>query len=106
MPQYTATVEAQYADELREKRDRTDEQIAREFFFLTDAQERREAVKDTRKKDAYTRRNWNREAAERAFSEVCMDAYDDGFETLDEAEVTLTIRDLTATAVLTLPEKD
>lgn len=106
MPQFTSAVEAQYADELRERRDMTDDEMAKGYFFIQDPQELSKVLKRDRKRDTYTRANRLKEAAGHAFNRACMAAYDAGVEALDGASVTITIEDLTATAVLTLPEKD
>lgn len=102
MPQFTATVEAQHASELRAKRDMTDAQMAREYLNPPSAK----TLRERREGDTRTRRHWIREAADRAFSSAAMDAYDLGVESLDDMTVTVTVRDLVATAVLNLPESN
>jgi hypothetical protein len=99
MPQFTATVEAQYADELRETRDRTDAEIVRGYLQPISA---KRIAKD-RAVAAISRNNWVREAVQSAISRTCMDAHDAG-HTLDDMSVTVAVSDLVATATLTLPE--
>lgn len=105
MPQFTATVEAQHAPELREKRDRTDAQIAAEYRFTGVTREgMAKAVRKDRRSATRTRRSWVKDAAEHALNRAAMDAYDAGHEALDDMTISITVKDLVATAVLTLPE--
>ena len=105
MPQFTATVEAQYAEELRAKRDRTDGQIAAEYRFTGVTRDgMTKAVRQDRKSATRTRRSWVKDAAEHALNRAVMDAYDAGHEDLDDMTITITVKDLVATSVLTLPE--
>lgn len=113
---FTATVEAQYADEMRARRAKTDTEIAAEYPVRPS----RERVERHRAADTSTRTRWERDAAERALAQVTRRAregvtrpygqpgVDEGLlptRDLDGATITITIRDLVATATLTVPEK-
>ena len=111
---FTATVEAQYADDMRTTRDLTDAAIRDGFIMPIDDQR----IAEERAKGATTRRGWEEEAIKSAVSRVLLKARDASVQTfgdedgryyiatgdLDGAALTITVRDLVATATLTLPQ--
>lgn len=117
---FTVSVEAQYADELREARDRTDAEIAGDFFMIP-ASKRAAAVAKERGNANLTRVQWEREATESAVGRVVREflyanqarhvSEDDEDSTLslptrdlEGITITVTITDLVATATLTAPQ--
>lgn len=114
---FTASVEADHADDLRAERDRSDADIRREFFQPLDAQD----LSEQRAHAAVTRLTWTRDAVDRAVARAITAAADTlRFDYLDEcgdpaempdvdlegATITVTVSDLTATATLTLAARD
>ena len=117
--QFTYEFEALYADELRAKRDMSDEEIRRTYVRDPGPQiiDRARALNDV------TRRRWERDAIERAIAGVLNRAehaahrefpdFDNSDATttvpvgsLEGAVLTVTVRDLVATATLTLPKQN
>ena len=113
---FTATFEAMHADELRAKRDRTDDDIRGEFIQRIDATR----IARERAREAATRGRWERDAAVAAVHialNAASDAAAQEFESLDYpgdkvfiealdlegATITVTLADLVATATVVVP---